>query len=259
MMQLRILTAVLALVATATASACHAAASPFADWAAIVVAGDNHASGGGRTEVFDNGRRDLAKAFTDVGFAPQNVLQFSVQADRYADPKPQSARPWRNLVEQFSGLTQKARGGCLLYFTSHGSPEGIVVGDGLLSPAQLAALVDDFCGKRPTVAVVSACFSGVFAPELEWPNRLIMTAARPDRTSFGCGATDRYTYFDDCFLQSLKAANSLQDLTGTVPTCVARREKAEQIGPPSEPQVVIGPQMRASMALYSFTKAPRGD
>jgi hypothetical protein len=253
-MQRRMVTAVLVLALLALAGAGRAATSPFADWAAIIVAGDNHASGGGSTEVFDNGRRDLAQAFTDVGFAPENVMQFSVQAEKYSDPKPLSARPWRNLVERFGGLTQRARGGCLLYFTSHGSPEGIVVGDGLLSPSQLANLVDDYCGKRPTVAVVSACFSGVFAPELEWPNRLIMTAARPDRTSFGCGATDRYTYFDDCFLQSLKAAGSLQDLTGAVPTCVARREKAEQIGPPSEPQVVIGPQMRASMALYSFAK-----
>ena len=254
MKPLRIVTAFLALALLTAAGACHAAASPFSDWAAIVVAGDNHASGGGSTEVFDNGRRDLAKAFVDAGFSPQNVLQFSIQADKYADPKPLTARPFRNLVEQFAGLTQRARGGCLLYFTSHGSPEGIVVGDGLLSPAQLSSLVDDYCGKRPTVAVVSACFSGVFAPELEWPNRLIMTAARPDRTSFGCGATDRYTYFDDCFLQSLRAAANLQDLSAKVPACVAAREKVEHASPPSEPQVSIGPQMRAALPLYSFAK-----
>jgi hypothetical protein len=253
MPQFRILLALAFLAAIPAAGPSRAATSPFADWAAIIVAGDNHASGGGSTEVFDNGRRDLAKAFTDVGFSPQNIVQFSVQPDKY-DPRPFSVRPWRNLVEQFGGLTQRARGGCLLYFTSHGSPQGIVLGDALLSPAQLAGLVDDYCGKRPTVAVVSACFSGVFAPELEWPNRLIMTAARPDRTSFGCGATDRYTYFDDCFLQSLRAAGSLQDLTGAVPTCVARRERAEQMTPPSEPQVVIGPQMRAALPLYGFTR-----
>jgi hypothetical protein len=231
-----------------------AQAGPFSDWAAVVVAGDNHASGGGQTEVFDNGRRDLAKALADAGFSQQNILQFSIQADKYADPKPFSARPFRNVVEQLNGLTQRARGGCLIYMTSHGSPTGIVMGDGLLSPASLASVIDDACGKRPTVAVISACFSGVFVPDLEWPNRMILTAARPDRTSFGCGATDRYTYFDDCFLQSLRAAANLQDLSARVPACVAAREKVERASPPSEPQVSIGPQMRASLPLYSFNK-----
>ncbi|MDB5452677.1 MAG: hypothetical protein JWO33_1255 [Caulobacteraceae bacterium] len=253
MMTVRIAICAIVLAATSLAGAAQAAGGPFADWAAIVVAGDNHASGGGSTEVFDNGRRDLAKALTDAGFSPENVVQFSIQADRY-NPRPQSARPFRNVVEQFQGLTQRARGGCLIYMTSHGSPTGIVMGDGLLPPAQLAAVIDDACGKRPTVAVISACFSGIFVPDLEWPNRLIMTAARPDRTSFGCGATDRYTYFDDCFLQSLKAAINLQDLSAKVPVCVAARERAERMSPPSEPQVSIGPQMRAALPLYSFAK-----
>ena len=110
----------------------------------------------------------------------------------------------------------------------------------------MASLVDDYCGKRPTVAVISACFSGVFVRDLEWPNRMVMTAARPDRTSFGCGATDRYTYFDDCFLQSLSVSKNLLDLSSAVPVCVSKRETAERIGPPSEPQVSIGPQMRAA-------------
>ncbi|HET9161636.1 MAG TPA: C13 family peptidase [Caulobacteraceae bacterium] len=246
--------AILAAIAFLTATA--AQAGPFSDWAAIVVAGDNHAAGGGQTEVFDNGRRDLSKALTDAGFSSQNILQFSIQADKYADPKPISARPFRNVVEQFQSLTQRARGGCLIYFTSHGSPQGIVVGDGLLPPSQLATVIDDACGKRPTVAVISACFSGIFVPDLEWPNRMVMTAARPDRTSFGCGATDRYTYFDDCFLQSLKASNNLQDLSAKVPVCVSEREKVEHASPPSEPQVSIGPQMRASLPLYSFAKPP---
>lgn len=252
---IRFTLAVLALATASLAGPCQAAGA-FSDWAAIVVAGDNHASGGGVSEVFDNGRRDLARALTEAGFAPDNVLQFSIQADRYPDPKPLSARPFRNLVEQFAALTQKARGGCLLYFTSHGSPDGIVLGDGLLSPPALASLIDDNCGKRPTVAVVSACFSGVFVADLEWPNRMVMTAARPDRTSFGCGATDRYTYFDECFLKSLSNSKTLQDLSAAVPVCVAQREKAERMAPPSEPQVSIGPQMRASLPLYNFTKPP---
>ncbi|MEO6380286.1 MAG: hypothetical protein ABIO37_19855, partial [Caulobacteraceae bacterium] len=37
-------------------------ASPFANWAAIVVAGDWRAHDGGPSEGFDNARRDISKA-----------------------------------------------------------------------------------------------------------------------------------------------------------------------------------------------------
>src|SRR6185436_12024230 len=59
------------------------AQAAFSDWAAIVVAGDNHAHDGGPSEVFDNGRRDVAAALTQMGFARDNVAQFSVDPDRH--------------------------------------------------------------------------------------------------------------------------------------------------------------------------------
>ena len=31
-------------------------------------------------------------------------------------------------------LTAVAKGGCLIYLTSHGSPKGVVLSDGLLTP-----------------------------------------------------------------------------------------------------------------------------
>ena len=54
------------------------AAGAFANWAAIVVAGDWHAHSGAPSEVFDNARRDLAKALVAAGFSPDHVRQFSV-------------------------------------------------------------------------------------------------------------------------------------------------------------------------------------
>ena len=36
------------------------AAGPFADWAAVVVAGDFHAHSGADSEAFDNARRDVS-------------------------------------------------------------------------------------------------------------------------------------------------------------------------------------------------------
>ena len=58
-----------------------------------------------------------------------------------------------------------------------------------LRPPELARALDAGCGQVPTVAVVSACYSGVFAaPPMTAPNRIVLTAARADRPSFGCAA-----------------------------------------------------------------------
>ena len=89
--------------------------------------------------------------------------------------------------------------------------------------------------------VITDTDTGVFVPALAAPNRLVLTAARPDRTSFGCGESDRYTFFDTCFLQSLQGNGDFPDLARAVQTCVAAREKKEQVDYPSEPQLAVGP------------------
>lgn len=254
MRRLILTTAMILVSLTSLAAAPARAASPFANWAAIIVAGDNHAHDGTVSDVFDNGRRDLTAALVGAGFSADNVLQFSIQPEKFKDPKPFPSLPVSGIYQRLSQLTQRATGGCLVYFTSHGSPEGILMGDGILPPANMAQIIDDNCGKRPTVAVISACFSGVFVPALAWPNRLVMTAARPDRTSFGCGNTDQYTYFDQCFIQSLKTSASLKDLAEATPACVSRREVEMKMEPPSEPQVSAGAQIRMALPLYTLTK-----
>src|SRR5207237_5092994 len=129
-----------------------------------------------------------------------------------------------------------AQEGCLVYFSSHGAPAGVVMRDQLLAPSVLAAILDQACGERPTVVVISACFSGVFVPALAAPNRMVLTAARPDRSSFGCGESDRYTFFDTCMLQSLPSSGDFPDLARNVIGCVAARERKDGIKYPAEPQ-----------------------
>ena len=93
---------------------------------------------------------------------------------------------------------------------------------------------------RPSVIVMSSCYSGQFVPALAGENRIIMTAARPDRTSFGCGNDLKYTFFDQCFLESLPKSGDFPGLADATTACVAGRESREHIGPPSEPQLSIG-------------------
>lgn len=227
-----------------------AARSPFADWAAVVVAGDWHASSGRPSEAFDNARRDVGAALRAAGFQPQNLREFSVRPARYR-PRPAHS-DIDGIYAALSEAAGRTHDGCLAYITSHGHPQGVVVDEELLAPSVLGAMLDEACGRRPTIVVISACFSGIFVPELAAPNRMVLTAARADRTSFGCGESDRYPYFDDCFLRAFPAARDFRQLGAAVQTCVARREKETGMSPPSEPQLSIGPALRPLLPLYAL-------
>lgn len=148
-------------------------------------------------------------------------------------------------LARIGNAASTATGGCLLYFTSHGSQRGMVFGpDQIMTPSRLEALVDSWCGVRPTIVIVSACYSGIFTSALAEPNRIVVTAARRDRASFGCSEEATYPYFDGCLLQSLPVATDFIDLAQRARKCVSEREAAEVLSPPSEPQLAIGAEMQ---------------
>jgi hypothetical protein len=236
---------VLAL-AGATFAASAAQAAGFSDWAAIVVAGDWHSHSGAPSEVFDNGRRDVAADLARIGFAPGNILQFSVRSDSHPGTEHSDKQTISN---DLWDLSNRTTGGCLAYLTSHGSPDGMVLDEGTLSPSALAGMLDNACGSRPTVVFVVACYSGVFIDALSGPNRFVMTAARPDRPSFGCGDDNRYTFFDDCWLSSIGGTGDFGSLATAVRTCVSRKE-AEIKAYPSEPQLSIGASVAGALPRW---------
>jgi hypothetical protein len=246
----------LTLIASLVCCAPSAArAGVFSDWAVIVVAGDDHAHSGAISNVFDNARRDLVKALIARGFSADNIRQYSLRPDAYPHD---GAQPTQSLliVHQLEQLSDNTRGGCLLYLTSHGSPEGVLVGDRTWTPNMVSALLSDTCTNRPVVVIISACFSGVFVSPLDDANRMVLTAARPDRTSFGCGEADRYTYFDGCVLHEIGAAHDFVALAHHVQACVAKEEQDTHMSPPSEPQLDIGAALRPTLPLYAFTAPP---
>ena len=228
-----------------------AAAGLFGDWAAGGVAGDWHAHSGGPSEAFDNARHDVTLALERMGFDADNLRQFSVRPERYKDLALGRSEP-QEIYNALADLTTKATGGCLVYFSSHGAPQGVVVDQRLLPPGVLADMLNHTCGARPTVVIISACFSGVFVPALAAPNRMVLTAARPDRSSFGCGEADRYPYFDQCVLESLPQSGDFAILGRTVQACVAAREAKEGMKPPSEPQLYIGAGIKPLLPLYAL-------
>ena len=136
-------------------------APAFSNWAAVVVAGDWRAHSGEPTEAFDNARRDVGATLLDLGFSPGAIRQYSVRPRRYPTPRPRKT-DLRTIHADLRDLATKHPAGCLVYLTSHGAPEGAMLGEDVLPPSLLAAAIDDACPARPSIVVISACFSGVF-------------------------------------------------------------------------------------------------
>ena len=216
------------------------AAKPFGNWAAVVVAGDWRANLKQDTAAFDNARRDVARALVDHGFERDGVLEFSLRPPKASE----TAGTLPTAKEAIAAFLDKARqrpAGCLFYVSSHGDEKGVVFGPNLvMTPAMLARVMDEGCPGRPSVVVVSACFSGVFVKPLAAANRLVLTAARRDRSSFGCGVNDRHPWFDDCVLESFGKAEDFPDLGRRAQACVSAREIKQKASPASEPQLSVG-------------------
>ncbi|MDB5439150.1 MAG: peptidase [Caulobacteraceae bacterium] len=259
---LRAAAAALSVLFAATPCLAATATSPFANWAAVVAAGDYRDHDGAPSEIFDNARRDVSSGLIADGFSKANLTQFSIFPDRYPEPKP-SQTDQTLIGARLVDEAKTATSGCLYYYTSHGAQDAGAIWAAtpitVIDPGLLNQVLDIACGSRPTVVVVSACFSGFYVPFLAAPNRMIMTAARADRTSFGCGATDKYPYFDDCFISSLKTAHDFVALGSAVQACVATKEKALQAAGdsnilPSEPQISIGADIAKTLPGLAFRR-----
>ncbi len=238
-------------VATATCLALLAlpakAQSRFEGWSSTVIAADWRDSNGQPIEAFDNARRDLSQAFRKAGFPEDSHASLTLNPT-----KPDRVGP-AEALQRMGAVASQAPRGCFLYLTSHGAPQNIVFGDTKgIEPVDLARMLRQWCGPRPTIVVLSACFSGSFVDALRAPNRMVLTAARRDRTSFGCGAEETYPWFDACVLESLPQSSDFLDLARLSRACVSRHESEAGIETPSEPQLFVGAEMQMRLPTLRF-------
>ena len=134
---------------------------------------------------------------------------------------------------------------CFVFATSHGTKDtGLVLaGDTYLTPATLDAALTRGCGDAPTAVVISGCYSGGFAqPPMTRANRVVLTAARGDRTSFGCQAGRTYTVFDKCLLDAFDAGGTWMLAYDFIKACVSAEEQVEKAYP-SLPQAFFGSEV----------------
>jgi hypothetical protein len=109
----------------------------------------------------------------------------------------------------------------------------------LLSPANLAGMLDR-TGVRHRIVVISACYSGVFVAPLANDDTLVITAADPDHSSFGCRDKVKWTYFGDAFFNvALRRAADLRSAFAKARRLISVREMRYGL-PPSNPQIAGG-------------------
>lgn len=206
-----------------------------ARWGALFVAGDHSIT------AFDNATR----RFYNIMQGKPRMKLARLTSDPAIAPSPNEIASLGTLDESLGFINSTEAANCFLFMTSHGKPAGFYLSQhdnvgGLLPPRTLDWLLDRHCGAKPTVAIISACYSGIFLTEgMEQPNRIILTAARADRPSFGCSAEQTYTFYDECLIESWLWAYSWRELHEKTTACVAQKES--ELGmTPSEPQAYFG-------------------
>jgi hypothetical protein len=135
----------------------------------------------------------------------------------------------------------------LVDISSHGGRQALARKVGAnattaISSRELARKLEPLAGHR-TVVVISACYSGSLIGDLRAPDRIVITAARADRSSFGCAPDSRHTFFGEAELQAFgQPDRSLRQVFAAMRDHVARMEAAHRYQP-SEPQVSVGRDM----------------
>ena len=208
-------------------------------WKALLVAGDDS------IPAFDNAVRTLGGKLHWRGIAALRAL-----TSRRAVRAAESIATAENVAKALAELKVGPGEGCLVFMTSHGTEQGLVferdrANNRNLYPEDLGRALDAHCGQAPTVVVISGCHTGTFLREAtQRPNRIILTAARREKVSFGCDFRREYTYFDGCLLGEFDRAADWRELFDKTVLCIERLESASGVER-SEPQAYFGDAVAA--------------
>jgi hypothetical protein len=199
------------------------------------------AAGDDAEPVFDNATNEMNRRLAAAGIPPSNIHRLSASATELATgAEPATAEA---LLRRIADLPARPGDQCLIFLTSHGergSGLWLARSNRALTPDELARALSRGCAAVPTVVIVSACYSGSFAAgKMATSNRIVLTAARGDRPSFGCQPHRTYNFFDECLLGALPRAPIWRSVFDGADRCVRRMEHALGVQP-SEPQAYFG-------------------
>ncbi|WP_424682443.1 C13 family peptidase [Frateuria sp. YIM B11624] len=218
-------------------------------------------AGDGSEDVFHNEAEYAARLFTRRFGPTAHALVLENHPDTLAT-RPLAT--WSNLESALDGLAQRMdpqQDILLLYLTTHGSEDHTLLVD--MDPLPLDQIgAQDLGGILAAhpfkwkVVVVNACYSGGFIPSLQAAGTLVLTAARSDRSSFGCGNDSAATYFGRAWL--VDALNRTPDFIAAFAQAkdeIAGWERQDRLLP-SEPQMAVGKGIAEQLARWRQGLAP---
>lgn len=212
--------------------------------------------------VFGREAGEAAKVLSRRYGATGRTIFLTAGADDKPAGTPQGSPP--NLAVALAAVAAKMNvkeDVLILFATTHGDPEsGLAYRDGdngigMIAPKRLASLLDGLGFERRMI-LLSACFAGVFIPELNSENSVIVTAASSERTSFGCAPGNDWTFFGDALVNNaLRKNQPFEKATDEALGLIIWWETQRQLVP-SQPQLFIGDKAKAWLAPLE-TKIPK--
>ena len=161
----------------------------------------------------------------------------------------------KNAMQGLSAKMDQRQDILLVYLTSHGSQDHkflLQLGNlplTQITPQELdTALIHS--GIKHQIIIISACYSGGFIEPLRNDHRLIITAARKDRTSFGCGADSEITWFGKAFwADAMNEHDDFEQAFMQAKSDIAAWETNADYTA-SEPQISMGKEMQSHLKSW---------
>lgn len=212
-------------------------------------------AGDGGQPPFRNEVEYLSKLMTQHFGAPGHTVEL-INSPQTFERTPLATRT--NLYQALTGVARKMdvdEDVLLLFLTSHGSADHeLYVEMGLMPLDQLTPedIRDALDAARIhwRIVIVSACYSGGFIPALRDARTLVITAARSDRTSFGCGNDSKITWFGKAFLtEALNQTTDFHDAFLRARQTIASWERRDH-ETPSEPQYWAGSEIQKKLDAW---------
>lgn len=211
--------------------------------------------GDGGEDVFRN-EAEYAERLMAARFGATGHTLTLVNNAATVDTRPLAT--WSNLEIALDGLEKvmdPEEDVLVLFLTSHGGEDHVLLVD--LDPLPLDQIgADDLAEMlnkhhfRWKVVIVSACYSGGFIAPLKNATTMIITAARADRTSFGCGSDADITWFGKAFFaEGLNQSDSFRGAFGIARTLIDEWETRNG-ETHSEPQIASTPLIETKLRAW---------
>jgi len=191
-------------------------------------------AGDGSQEVF---RREVefVRAQFDRDFATRGRSLALVNSRTTAGSAPMATvTTIREAIKTIAARMDRDNDILFLYLTSHGAKDHeFRLNQNAMSlrglrPKELAQILAE-ARIRWKVVLVSACYSGGFVEPLKSESTMVITAARADRTSFGCADENDFTYFGRAFFkEALPASGSFFEAFTRAQALVDKWEKEDK-------------------------------